>query len=75
MSDPRLERLESEVGSLRKEMQELIEGTSILKEALSEKKSHEDTSSSKYDKNKGVSESSHGSVNAKVRSQIGVPTL
>jgi hypothetical protein len=66
MSDPCLERLESEVGSLRKEMQELIKGMSTLKESLLEKKSHEDTSSSKYGKNKGVCGSSHGSVNAKV---------
>jgi len=53
LSDPRLERLEFEMGYLRKEMQELIKGMSTLKEALSEKKSHEDTLSSKPGKNKG----------------------
>jgi len=41
------------MGYLRKEMQELIKGMSTLKEALSEKKSHEDTLSSKHGKNKG----------------------
>jgi hypothetical protein len=71
ISNPRLERLESEVGSLRKEMQKLIEGLNAqmsaqLKEALSKKKSHEDTSSSKHGKNKGGLGSSQGSSNTKL---------
>jgi len=51
---------------------EVIQGVSAeIREVLSRKKKKkkettEEVSSSKYDKNKGVSESLHGSVNAKV---------
>jgi hypothetical protein len=71
MSDQRLERLESEMGSMKREMQALFQGLSAqlsaqLKEALSEKKSNEETSSSKTSKDKGVVGSSQGSMNSKL---------
>jgi hypothetical protein len=75
MTDQRVERLESEV----RDIQELLQGLSAqltkeviqevsaeIRGALSDKKPTEKEFSSKYGKNKGVSGSSHASVNVKV---------